>query len=57
MVAHGNKFKVDYTNRYFTEDVPYGLLIIKSLGLLLEEETPMIDRVILWMQKRWENAI
>ena len=52
MVAHGNKFKVDYTNRYFTEDVPYGLLIIKSLGLLLEEETPMIDRVILWMQKK-----
>ncbi len=52
MVAHGDKFEVDYTNRYFTEDVPYGLLIIKSLGVLLGEETPMIDQVILWMQKQ-----
>lgn len=55
MRAEEGRFKVDYTNRYFTEDVPYGLLIIKSLGLLLKEETPMIDKIILWMQERMEK--
>ena len=52
MVAQGDRFKVDYTNRYFTEDIPFGLLIIKSLGNLLKEDTPMIDQVILWIQER-----
>lgn len=37
MTAQGDKFKVDYTNRYFTEDIPFGLLIVKSLGILLGE--------------------
>ena len=51
---HGldQKYKIDYSNRYFTEDIPYGLLIIKSLGILLKVATPQIDKIILWMQKR-----
>lgn len=48
---HGG-YVIDYTNRYFTEDIPYGLLIIKSLGCLLGQETPMIDKVIRWTQQR-----
>ena len=44
------RFAVDYTNRYFTEDIPYGLLIIKSLASLLRIPTPTIDEVIGWMQ-------
>ena len=51
MIADNGKFRVDYGNRYFTEDIPYGLLIIKSLGVILGEETPMIDKVIYWMQE------
>lgn len=47
---HG--FEIDYSNRYFTEDIPYGLLIIKSIGVLTNTPTPMIDKVILWMQER-----
>ena len=45
------QFAIDYSNRYFTEDIPYGLLIIKSLGLLLEVPTPTIDQVIYWTQE------
>ena len=45
------QFVIDYSNRYFTEDIPYGLLIIKSLGLLLEVPTPTIDQVIYWTQE------
>lgn len=48
----GGRFAVDYTDRYFTEDIPYGLLIVKSLGLLVKEETPVIDEIIRWMQQR-----
>lgn len=44
-------YTVNYTNRYFTEDIPYGLLIIKSIALLLNQPTPSIDMVLLWMQK------
>lgn len=48
----GNAFAVDYADRYFTEDIPYGLLIVKSLGVLVKEETPVIDEIIRWMQQR-----
>ena len=44
------RFAIDYSNRYFTEDIPYGLLIIKSLGLLLGVPTPTIDQIIYWTQ-------
>ena len=52
MKPYKGKYKIDYSNRYFTEDIPYGLLIIKSLGILLKVATPQIDKIILWMQKR-----
>lgn len=52
MIATGKGFIVDYANRYFTEDIPYGLLIIKSLGIATDTPTPMIDEVLHWMQQR-----
>lgn len=55
MIPTDNGFTVDYSNRYFVEDIPYGLLIIKSLGSLVKEKTPVIDEVIRWMQKRMDK--
>lgn len=52
MTPQEKGYVVDYSNRYFTEDIPYGLLIIKSLGALLGQPTPMIDQVIRWTQRR-----
>ena len=52
MTPQEKGYMVDYSNRYFTEDIPYGLLIIKSLGALLGQPTPMIDQVIRWTQRR-----
>ena len=52
MTPQEQGYVVDYSNRYFTEDIPYGLLIIKSLGALLGQPTPMIDQVIRWTQRR-----
>lgn len=55
MIKTNDGYKVDYSNRYFTEDIPYGLLIIKSIGILTETATPTIDNVVLWMQEKMER--
>lgn len=41
----------DFGSRYFTEDFPFGLLIIKSMAEILSIKTPHIDKILLWGQK------
>jgi hypothetical protein len=41
----------DFESRYFTEDFPYGLQIIKDLAQVHHIKTPMIDRVLTWGNK------
>ncbi len=38
----------DFKNRYFTEDFPFGLQIIKDLAVKHNIETPTIDTVLEW---------
>jgi hypothetical protein len=40
----------DFSNRYFLEDFPFGLLIIKSIGEILNIQTPNIDEILKWGQ-------
>lgn len=40
----------DWENRYFTEDIPYGLLIIKAFAGKYGVDTPTIDKVLEWAQ-------
>ena len=40
----------DWENRYFTEDIPYGLLIIKAFASKYGVVTPTIDKVLEWAQ-------
>jgi hypothetical protein len=35
-----------------TEDIPYGLLVIKGIALLAGVETPYIDRQLYWCQDK-----
>jgi opine dehydrogenase len=51
MLSIDNGYVPDLNNRYFVEDIPYGILIIKSLGILLHLKTPTIDSLIFWAQK------
>lgn len=44
------KYKPDYQNRYFTEDIPYGLLLIKVFAQKNDVLTPTIDKVLEWAQ-------
>ena len=52
MVACEGGYAPDWDNRYFTEDIPYGMLLIKYVCQLINEQTPNIDKVISWYQKQ-----
>nr|CAH17649.1 strombine dehydrogenase [Sipunculus nudus] len=45
-------FKVNYNYRYLTEDIPYGLAVIRGIGELVGVNTPTIDKVITWCQDK-----
>ncbi|EOH92752.1 hypothetical protein UAW_02791 [Enterococcus haemoperoxidus ATCC BAA-382] len=45
------KFVPDFLSRYFIEDIPFGLLIIKGFALITGVDTPEADQIILWSQK------
>lgn len=38
----------DFKSRYFTEDFPFGLKIVKDLAVNINLTTPTIDKVITW---------
>ena len=41
----------DFKDRYFTEDFPYGMQVIKDLAVKHNIETPTIDKVLVWGKK------
>ncbi|NDV60033.1 NAD/NADP octopine/nopaline dehydrogenase family protein [Bacteroides sp. 519] len=44
-------FILDINNRYFTEDFPFGILILKSVAEILGIKTPYINQILLWGQQ------
>ena len=42
----------DFSNRYFTEDIPFGLCIYKGVAEILGEKTPMMDTILTWTQEK-----
>ena len=50
------EYALDIQCRFFTDDIPYGLLIAKWIGEQLNVDTPFLDEVITWAQKLrgWE---
>lgn len=48
MIKVDNGYKVDWDSRYFTEDFPYGLSIIKAFAEIYNLKTPYIDKVLNW---------
>lgn len=47
--GHG-KFVPDFHHRYLTEDIPYGLSVIRGIADIAGVKTPSIDKVLLWAQ-------
>lgn len=46
------KFVPDFHHRYLTEDIPYGLSVIRGIADIAGVKTPNIDKVLLWAQER-----
>lgn len=46
MVQTERGFQPNLTHRFFEEDFPFGLVIIKSIAILVGEDTPYIDIVL-----------
>ena len=42
----------NYQSRFFLEDIPYGLVVLKGLAELVGVATPTIDRVLTWCQEK-----
>ncbi|MCK5907100.1 MAG: NAD/NADP octopine/nopaline dehydrogenase family protein, partial [Flavobacteriales bacterium] len=51
MIKKNKMYCLDFSSRYFTEDVDYGLIIIKWFAQNLNIKTPSIDIVLKWYQK------
>ena len=51
-IKDNNKFVPNFDYRYLTEDVPFGLLVIKAIGQMCENlKTPIMDMILLWCQQ------
>lgn len=46
VVEENDGYRINFNVRYVTEDVPYSLLVTRTLGGMAKVETPVIDRVI-----------
>ena len=46
------KFMPNFGYRYMTEDIPYGLAVIKGIAEIVKVETPNIDKVLTWCQEK-----
>lgn len=51
MLKSENGYIPDFHSRYFSEDFPYGLCIIKGFCDIVGINTPAIDKVLLWFEK------
>ena len=51
-VTDDGKFMPNFAYRYTTEDIPYGLAVIKGIAEIVQVETPNIDKVLIWCQDK-----
>lgn len=50
MIEKDGKYFPDFNSRYFIEDFPFGLFIIKGFACICDIDTPYIDKVLMWFQ-------
>ena len=50
MVMTEKGYIPDFKSRYFLEDFPFGLCIIKSFCEMVELKTPYIDKILMWFE-------
>lgn len=50
MIKCDNGYIPDVNSRYFTEDIQFGLCIIKAFAELCNIKTPTVDKIVVWGQ-------
>ena len=48
MIRTKNGYIPDFSSRFYTEDIPNGVCIIKALAQFVDVKTPTVDRVLDW---------
>ena len=43
-------YTVDLSSRYFTEDFPFGLCILRGFGEIAGVKTPHMDKILSWYE-------
>lgn len=46
--SENGSYQVDWDSRYFTEDFPFGLCILKGIGEICGVDTPFMDEMLQW---------
>lgn len=49
--SDGKSVLLNTKSRFFTEDVPYGLCVLKAIADLFKVSVPHIERILKWHQK------
>lgn len=52
MKKEENGYVPDFSSRYFIEDIPFGLCILKGFAVICKVDTPYMDRILMWYQKQ-----
>lgn len=46
------EYTIDFTHRFLSEDVPFGLVVTKAIAEIVAIPTPTLDEVVAWAQER-----
>lgn len=46
------EYTIDFTHRFLSEDVPFGLVVTKAIAEIVGISTPTLDEVIAWAQEK-----
>lgn len=52
MIQMDDKLYLDFNSKYFTDDIPFSVYIIKALALLVGVKTPTMNSILLWYRKQ-----
>ena len=50
MVKVENGYIPDFENRFFSEDFPYGVALLKGFAIIADVPTPALDKLLYWYQ-------
>jgi hypothetical protein len=56
LLRHESGFIPDVLSSYFTEDIPFGLLVVKAVAETVDLRTPYIDTVLHWAQSAMKRS-